>query len=91
MKLYAVALVRAALPLLRHRLAKVRIAGVQGVRALVKIPNRDKRKGAGEKGSEGAEHLPLQSFAHSNIEEINSPAPFPPHRYRGNHGPGWFP
>ena len=48
MKFYAVALVRALTPLLRHRLAKVRIAAIKAIHKVVMVPNRDKRKGAGE-------------------------------------------
>ena len=47
MKLYAVGLVRAILPLLQHRLAKVRIAAIDAIRDLIKVPDRGKRKGAG--------------------------------------------
>jgi hypothetical protein len=46
MKEYAVALVRAVLPRLQHRLAKVRIAAIDAIRDLVKVPDRDKGKGA---------------------------------------------
>jgi len=47
MKLYAVGLVRAILPLLHHRLSKVRIAAIAAIQDLVKVPDRGKRKGAG--------------------------------------------
>lgn len=47
MKYFAVALVRALLPVLRHRHAKVRAAAVEALQACVMIPDRDKRKGAG--------------------------------------------
>ena len=47
MKLYAVGLTRAILPLLKHRLAKVRVAAIDAIRRIVQVPNRDKRKGAG--------------------------------------------
>lgn len=48
MKLYAVGLTRAVLALLKHRLAKVRVAAIDAIRVIVQVPNRDKRKGAGE-------------------------------------------
>jgi len=47
MKYFAVALVRAALPCLRNRLAKVRIAALGALQALIMVPDRAKRKGAG--------------------------------------------
>eukprot|EP01041_Mallomonas_annulata_P011277 gene11277-23590_t len=47
MKYFAVALVRAVLPVLRHRHAKVRVAAVSSLKSCIMIPDRDKRKGAG--------------------------------------------
>jgi len=44
---FAVALVRMLLPLLRHRHAKVRVAGIDALRACMVVPNRAKRKGSG--------------------------------------------
>lgn len=46
-KHFSVALVRAVTPLLLHRLARVRVAAIDTVRALVSCPNRDKCKGSG--------------------------------------------
>lgn len=45
MKFFAVALVRATLPVLRHRHAKVRLAAVQCVTACMQVPDRGKIKG----------------------------------------------
>jgi hypothetical protein len=59
MKFYAVSLVRALLPCLRHRLARVRIASLDTMRLVVKVPNRDKRKGAGVTTS------PLYTYVHT--------------------------
>jgi len=47
MKYFAVALVRSVLPILRHRLAKVRIAALSSLRAIITVPDKDKMKGAG--------------------------------------------
>ena len=47
MKYFAVALVRAILPCLRHRLAKVRVLAVEAVKGCMMVPDRAKRKGAG--------------------------------------------
>jgi len=47
MKYYAVALVRAVLPVLRHRHAKCRAQGLATVKACVAVPDRAKLKGAG--------------------------------------------
>ncbi|TYZ57367.1 hypothetical protein PybrP1_012967 [[Pythium] brassicae (nom. inval.)] len=46
-KHFSVALVRAVQGLLLHRLARVRVAAIDAVRALVSCPNRDKCKGSG--------------------------------------------
>lgn len=47
MKHFSVACVRACRHLLVHRLARVRIAAIETIRALVTCPNRDKCKGSG--------------------------------------------
>lgn len=47
MKHFSVAIVRATKDLLLHRLARVRIAAIDTIRALVTCPNRDKCKGSG--------------------------------------------
>lgn len=44
---FALALVRGLLPLLRHRLAKVRIASIDAIRDIVQCPDFGKRKGGG--------------------------------------------
>ena len=45
--LYATALARAGLPVLRHRHAKVRFAGVEFVRSAIAVPYKAKWRGAG--------------------------------------------
>lgn len=47
MKYFAVALVRSVLPILRHRLAKVRISALSCLRAVITVKDVDKQKGAG--------------------------------------------
>lgn len=47
MKYFAVALVRALLPVLRHRHARVRAAAVEAVRCCMVVPDRAKLKGSG--------------------------------------------
>jgi hypothetical protein len=47
MKFYSVGLVRAVLPVLRHRHAKVRVVAVRCCTACMVVPDRDKRKAAG--------------------------------------------
>lgn len=47
MKFFAVALVRASLPVLRHRHAKVRVAAVRCVNSCMVVPDRAKIKGSG--------------------------------------------
>jgi hypothetical protein len=79
MKFYSVALVRALLPLLRHRLARVRIAGIDAIRDVVKVPNRDKRKGAG-KGDEEEDGCGLLACCRSvdtGTRMRNSSCPLP--------------
>jgi len=48
MKFYAVGLIRAILPNLRHRLSKVRIAALTSIHYCMIVPDRAKRKAAGE-------------------------------------------
>jgi hypothetical protein len=45
--LYATALARAGLPVLRHRHAKVRFAAVEFVRSAIAVPHKAKWRGAG--------------------------------------------
>lgn len=47
LKVYATAIVRAILPVLRHRHAKIRAAAVNGIAAYFVVPDKAKRKGAG--------------------------------------------
>ncbi len=47
MKTFAVGLVRALMPLLRNRLAKVRVAAIDAIRDVVQVPDQGKQKGAG--------------------------------------------
>ncbi|RLN47464.1 hypothetical protein BBJ28_00004214 [Nothophytophthora sp. Chile5] len=47
MKHFSVAVVRTLMPLLLHRLARVRVAAVETIRALVTCPNVEKCKGSG--------------------------------------------
>ena len=44
---FALALVRGLMPLLRHRLAKVRVASLDAIRDIVQCPDLSKRKGGG--------------------------------------------
>ncbi|CEG42856.1 HEAT, type 2 [Plasmopara halstedii] len=47
MKHFSVATIRSLMPLLLHRLARVRVVAVETIRALVTCPNVDKCKGSG--------------------------------------------
>lgn len=47
MKFFAVALVRATLPVLRHRHAKVRLVAVRCLAACMVVPDKAKIKGSG--------------------------------------------
>lgn len=73
MKLYAVGLVRAILPLLQHRLAKVRMAAIDAIRDLVNVPDRGKRKGAGTDaivelvGFRAENVLPISAFYRADV------------------------
>ena len=64
---FAVALVRMLLPLLRHRHAKVRAAGVDAVRACMIVPNRAKRKGSGTEAI-----VDLVGFKEDNVLNVAS-------------------
>jgi hypothetical protein len=64
---FAVALVRILLPLLRHRHAKVRVAGIDAVRACMIVPNRAKRKGSGTEAI-----VDLVGFKEDNLLNVAS-------------------
>mmetsp|Transcript_32943 Transcript_32943/g.33555 ORF Transcript_32943/g.33555 Transcript_32943/m.33555 type:complete len:1209 (+) Transcript_32943:51-3677(+) len=74
MKFFAVALVREILPTLRHRHARVRAAGVSAVKAVVMVPDRDKRKGAGTEaiqdlvGFREENVLPVAGFYRADVQ-----------------------
>lgn len=73
MKHFSVAVVRAAKDLLLHRLARVRIAAIDTIRALVTCPNRDKCKGSGTEaivdliGHRDENVIPISAFYTSEI------------------------
>ena len=67
MKFYAVGLVRAILPLLRHRHAKVRLAAIKATAACVTVPDRDKRKGAGTEAI-----TDLVGFREENVLQVSA-------------------
>lgn len=73
MKHFSVALARAAKDLLLHRLARVRIAAIDTIRALVTCPNRDKCKGSGTEaivdliGHRDENVIPISAFYTSEI------------------------
>ncbi|KAF1332460.1 hypothetical protein FI667_g3590, partial [Globisporangium splendens] len=73
MKHFSVAMVRAAKDLLLHRLARVRIAGIETIRALVTCPNRDKCKGSGTEaiadliGHRDENVIPISAFYTTEI------------------------
>ncbi|KAE9231204.1 hypothetical protein PF005_g3197 [Phytophthora fragariae] len=68
MKHFSVAVVRTLMPLLLHRLARVRIAVVESIRALVTCPNVEKCKGSGTEaiidliGHRDENVIPVASF-----------------------------
>ena len=74
MKFYAVALVRALLPVLRHRHAKVRCAAVRALKVCVLVPDRDKRRGAGSEaivdlvGFREDNVLPVAGFYKADVQ-----------------------
>jgi hypothetical protein len=68
MKHFSVAAVRSLMPLLLHRLARVRVAVVEAIRALVTCPNVEKCKGSGTEaivdliGHRDENVIPVASF-----------------------------
>ncbi|ETM99364.1 hypothetical protein PPTG_18836 [Phytophthora nicotianae INRA-310] len=68
MKHFSVATVRTLMPLLLHRLARVRVAAVETIRALVTCPNVEKCKGSGTEaivdliGHRDENVIPVASF-----------------------------
>ncbi|KAG7382050.1 HEAT repeat-containing protein 2 [Phytophthora pseudosyringae] len=68
MKHFSVATVRTLMPLLLHRLARVRVAVVEAIRALVTCPNVEKCKGSGTEaivdliGHRDENVIPVASF-----------------------------
>jgi hypothetical protein len=65
MKYYAVGLVRALLPVLRHKHAKLRCAAVDAIRCCVMVRDREKRKGAGTAAIQD-----LVGFREENVLQI---------------------
>jgi len=74
MKFFAVALVRALLPALRHRHAKVRLAAVGALTACTVVPDRAKVKGSGTEaiadlvGFREENVLPIAAFYKSEVQ-----------------------
>ncbi len=67
MKYYSTALVRALLPVLRHKHAKVRLSAVNALHRCFTVPDRAKRKAA------GSDAIPdLVGFREENILQISS-------------------
>lgn len=65
MKYFAVGLVRAVLPVLRHRHAKIRVAALDALKACMIVPDRAKCRGA------GTEAMPdLVGFREENILQV---------------------
>jgi hypothetical protein len=65
MKFFAVGLVRAVLPVLRHRHAKVRLSAVTALRYCMCVPDRAKMKGS------GTEAIPdLVGFREDNVLQV---------------------
>ncbi|KAH7470746.1 hypothetical protein PRIC1_001362 [Phytophthora ramorum] len=73
MKHFSVAAVRTLMPLLLHRLARVRVAVVETIRALVTCPNVEKCKGSGTEaivdliGHRDENVIPVASFYTSEV------------------------
>lgn len=73
MKHFSVAVVRTLMPLLLHRLARVRVAVVETIRALVTCPNVEKCKGSGTEaivdliGHRDENVIPVASFYTSEV------------------------
>jgi len=74
MKFFAVGLVRAILPVLRHRLAKVRVAGIAAMHACMVVKDRAKQKASGSEaisdlvGFREDNVLPIASFYKSEVQ-----------------------
>jgi hypothetical protein len=74
MKFFAVGLVRAILPVLRHRLAKARVAAVAAVHHCMVVPDRAKRKASGSEaindlvGFREDNVLPIASFYKAEVQ-----------------------
>lgn len=66
-KVFALALARAAIPNLRHRNAKVRLAAIELFEASVCVPNRAKMRGAGSDGL-----VDLIGFKEDNVIPVAS-------------------
>lgn len=67
MKYFAVALIRALLPQLRHRLARVRVVVVDAVSRVIQVRDREKRKGAGSNAI-----VDLVGFREENVLQVAS-------------------
>jgi hypothetical protein len=67
MKFFAVALVRATLPVLRHRHAKVRLAALCCVTACMVVPDRGKMKGSGTEAISD-----LVGFREENVLQVSA-------------------
>jgi hypothetical protein len=65
MKFFAVALVRAILPVLRHRHAKVRVAAVTSLKGCMIVPDRAKMKGSGTEAI-----FDLVGFREENVLQV---------------------
>jgi hypothetical protein len=74
MKFFSVGLVRAILPVLRNRLAKVRVAGIAAMHFCMVVPDRAKRKAAGSEaitdlvGFREDNVLPIAAFYKSEVQ-----------------------
>ena len=74
MKFFAVGLVRSILPVLRHRLAKVRVAGIAAMHACMVVKDRAKQKASGSEaisdlvGFREDNVLPIASFYKSEVQ-----------------------
>jgi hypothetical protein len=67
MKYYSIALVRALLPLLRHRHAKVRHASLAAMHFIMIVPDRSKRKASGSEAIQD-----LVGFREDNVLQISA-------------------
>lgn len=74
MKFYAVGLVRALFPVVRHRHARIRAIAVEALESCICIPDRAKRKGAGSDaivdlvGFREDNVLPIAAFYKSDVQ-----------------------